>query len=125
MSFAVMIYSSGRLARHGLLDHAHQVRFSDNDELFTVEGDLGPGPFTEQHAVADRDVQRVKLAVFGACTRADRDDRPLHWFFLRSIGYENPARGLLLRIDAADHDAILQWTKCHQVSLERSERPLA
>lgn len=58
-----MIYSSGRLARHGLLDHAHQVRFSDNNELFTVEGDLGPRPFTEQHAVADRDVQRVKLAV--------------------------------------------------------------
>ena len=25
----------------------------------------------------------------------------------------------------ADHDAILQWTKCHQVSLEQNERPIA
>jgi hypothetical protein len=77
-----------------------------------------------QQLVAHLNLRRVTRAVFGAGARANRDDRTLHRLFLHGIGDENSDRAHLLRIDAADYEAIRPWTKCHQVSSEQSVHPI-
>ena len=42
--------------------HAHDVALLHDQELLAVELDLGAGPFAEQHAVADLEVDRDQLA---------------------------------------------------------------
>ena len=50
---------SGGLGLGGaVLEHAHDVRFLHDEELVTVELDLGAGPLAEQDAIADRDPHR-------------------------------------------------------------------
>src|SRR5215204_1291418 len=50
---------SGRLLLgDGLLDDAHDVGFLHDQEILTVDFDLGPRPLAEQHAVAGLEVDR-------------------------------------------------------------------
>src|SRR5262249_58746001 len=75
--------------------------------------DLGARPLAEQHAVASLDVERLNLAVFSPGPGADRDHLALHRLFLRRIGDDDAARGLLFRFDAPHYDTVMQWTESH------------
>ena len=50
---------SRSLARRSLFDHAHDVAFLRDDEIFAVDFDLGSRPLSEQHSVADFDIERL------------------------------------------------------------------
>src|SRR5260221_10106486 len=113
-SFADMcVFLLCGLARGFLLDHAQEIRLLHDHELFPVQLDLGAGPFAEQHAITDPDVERVDLAVLGASARTDREDLTLPRLFLRGVGNDDTARGLRLGVDTADDDAVLQGPKFH------------
>ena len=50
------------------LDHAEDVALFHDQEIRSVDLDLGTRPFAEQHDVAELDVGRVDLAAFIART---------------------------------------------------------
>src|SRR5690348_3056 len=91
-------------------EHAHDVGLLHDQELLAVELDLGAGPLAEQHPVADLDVERGQLAVLVAPARADADDLALLRLLLRGVGDDDAAGGLLLGLDAAHDDAVVQGT---------------
>src|SRR5207248_2318673 len=82
ISLAAIVGSSwlgGFLLRGGLIEHAHDVGFLHDHQVFAIELDLGARPLSEQHAVAFFDVEWMQLAVFVANAGADRDeDGKLH-----------------------------------------------
>src|SRR4029077_9140118 len=66
---------SGRLLLGlGLDQHPHDVALLHYEVLDTIDFDLGAGPFAEQDAVADLDVDRDELAILVASTRSDGDN---------------------------------------------------
>src|ERR1700719_799705 len=79
-------------------DHAHDVGLLHDQELLAVELDLGAGPFAEQHAVADLDVDRDQLAGLVAAARADCRDFALRGLFLGGVGNDDAALGLLFGV---------------------------
>src|SRR5258705_5333652 len=95
------------------LEHAHDVGFLHDDEVLAIELDLGARPLAEEHAVAGLDVERMQRAVLAARARAGGDDFAFHRLFLGGVGDDDAARRLLILFDAADQDAVLQWTKSH------------
>src|SRR4029450_7888452 len=69
------------LALRGLLlggrnvgEDAHDVAFLHDQEILTVDLDLGAGPLAEQHAIADLEVDRDQLAGFVAAARTNGGD---------------------------------------------------
>src|SRR5690242_18411201 len=92
-------------------EHAHDVGLLHDQELLAVELGLGARPLAEQHTVADLDVERDQLAVLVAPARADADDLALLRLLLRGVGDDDAAGGLLLGLDAAHDDAVVQGTE--------------
>src|SRR3954447_14492494 len=108
----------GLLFCDGQIDKdAHDVAFLHDQQLLTIELDLGAGPFAEQHAVADLKIDRNQLAVFVTAARADRRDFTLRGLFLGAIGNDDAASCLLFGIDAFDHDAVVERTESHAILL--------
>src|SRR5207248_9457794 len=71
-SLAAIIGSSwlcGFLLRGGPIEHAHDVGFLDDHQVFAVELDLGARPFREQHAIAALDVEWMRFAALIAPAR--------------------------------------------------------
>src|SRR4051812_5608438 len=101
------------LGRHGLVEDAHDVALLHDQEIDAIDLDLGAGPLTEQHAVADLDVDRDELAGFVAAARPDGRDFALRRLFLGRVGNDDAAGSLLLGIDALDDDAIVKRTEFH------------
>src|SRR5271170_3548970 len=99
-------------------DDAHDVGFLHDDQLFTIELDLGARPFAEQHPVAGLDVERVDLAVLAPRARTSGDDLALHRLFFRRVGDDDAAFALLFLLDAPDHHAVMQRTKFHKTLLD-------
>src|ERR1700723_865975 len=93
-------------------ENAHVVAFLHDQQFLAVELDLGAGPFAEQNAVADLEVDRDQLAGFIPATRTYRRDFALRGLFLGAVGNDDAALGLLLSIDTFDHDTVMQWAKC-------------
>ena len=84
--------SGGLLARGGTaFDHAHDVELVHDQEILTVELDLGARPFPEQHGVADLEIDRDQLAGLVTATRADCGDLTLARLFLGGIGNDRIA----------------------------------
>src|SRR5260221_5236545 len=94
-------------------DHAHDVGFFHDDQIFAVQLDLGARPFAEQHAVTSLYVQRDQLAVFAAGAGAHRNHLTLHRLFLGRVGDDDTARGLFLRFHAANDHTVMQRTESH------------
>src|SRR5712671_3216561 len=107
---------SGFLRRDGAIEHAHDVGFLHDHEVLAIELDLSARPLPEQHAVAAFNVEGVQLAGLVTHTGADGDHLALHGFFLCRVGDKNTAGGFRLRINAANQDAVLQWTQFHRWS---------
>ena len=95
------------------LNDAHEVRFLHDHQVLAVELDLGPGPLAEQHPIADLDVERMDLAILGAGARPSRDDLSLHRLFLGRVGDDDAAGRLLLLLDSANENAVLQRAEFH------------
>ena len=89
-------------------NHAQNVAFLHDDQVFALELDLGARPFAEQDPVARLDVERGDLAVLAAGAGADSDDFAFLRLLLDRVGDDYPAGGLFLGLDAADQHAIVQ-----------------
>src|SRR5262249_13350982 len=107
-SLAAMLICSVCLASG---EHAHDVGLLHDQEFLAVELDLGARPFAGQHAVANLEVDRNELAVLVAPARADGEDLALRGLLLRGIGNNDAAGGLLLGVDAAHDDPVVQRTE--------------
>src|SRR5215469_6818868 len=94
-------------------DHAHNVGLFHDDELFTIELDLGARPLAEQHPVAFLKLEWLDFAVFAAGAGTARDDLAFHRLFLRGVGNDDAACGLFVRLDAPDQHAVMQGTEFH------------
>src|SRR5215467_1368491 len=92
-------------------DHAHDVGLLHDQEFLAVELDLGARPFAEQHPVARLHVDRDQLAGLVAAARADGDDLAFLRLLLGGVRDDDAAGGLLLGIDAAHDDAVMQGTE--------------
>src|SRR5215469_14151860 len=104
---------SRTLARCGLFDHAHDVALLRDDQILAVDFDLGARPFSEQHSIADFDVERTEFAVIVSSARPRSNDFAFHRLFLGGIGDDDATCRLLLLLDATDENAILQRSKFH------------
>src|SRR4051794_37805076 len=96
-------------------DNPEDVAFLHDDEVLTVDLDLGAGPFAEQDLVAGLDVERRQLALFALGASADGDDFALLRLFLGGVGDDDPARGLVVSLDAADEDAVMKRPETHRL----------
>ena len=54
-----------------------------------------------------------ELALLVAGAGADGDDLALHRLFLGGVGDDDAAGGLLLGVEPADHDPVVQGTELH------------
>src|SRR5439155_162250 len=79
----------------GDVEHAHDVALLHDQEIFTVDLDLGARPLAEQDAVADLEVDRDQLAGFVAATGAYGGDFALRGLFLGTVRNDDAASGLL------------------------------
>src|SRR5690606_24619706 len=110
--------SGGLLQRGGLFDDAHHVAFLHDEQVFAVELDLGAGPFAEQDAVADLDVEGDQPSAFVAGAGADGDHFAFARLFLCGVRDDDTACGLLVGFDASNQDTVMQWTERHIVLLK-------
>src|SRR5712671_5896848 len=98
-------------------ENAQDVAFLHDQQLLTVELDLGARPLAEQHAVAHLEVDRNELAGFVAPTWANRRDFALRGLFLGTVRNDDAACGFVFGIDAFDHDAVVERTESHAILL--------
>src|SRR5262249_24306083 len=96
-------------------EHAHDVAFFHDQEFDAVEFDLRAGPFSEQHLVANLQINRDELARLIAPARADSRDLACLRFFLCCVGDNDATGGLRFGINASNDDAVVQRTKFHAV----------
>ena len=94
-----------------LRDHAHDVGLLHDQEILAVDLDLGAGPLAEQHAVAGLQVDRDQLAGLVASAGTHGQDFTFLRLLLDGIRDDDPALGLLFRLDAADDNAVMQRTE--------------
>src|SRR3954463_15036420 len=94
-------------------DHAHDVGFLHDQKVLAVDTHLGARPLAEQDAVAGLHVERDDLAGFVASAGPDGDDLALLRLLFRGIRDDDAALGLLLSLDAADDDPVVQGTEVH------------
>src|ERR671938_127428 len=98
-------------------EDAHDVGLLHDQEILVVDPDLGAGPLAEQHLVAGLDVERVDLAALVARARADGDDLALLGLLLGRVRDDDAAGRLLLLLEAAHDQAVLQRTEFHAIFL--------
>src|ERR1700704_1807060 len=72
-----VIWSGGFLLGHWLIEHPHDVALFHDQEIDSIELDLGARPFAEQHEVAHFEVDRDELANLIAAAWAYRGDLAL------------------------------------------------
>src|SRR6266516_2896844 len=97
--------------RIALRDHAHDVGLLHDQEILAVDLHLGAGPLAEQHAVAGFQVDRDQLAGLVASAGTHRQDLTFLRLLLDGIRDDDPALGLLFRLNAADDNAVMQRTE--------------
>src|ERR1700716_332180 len=99
------------------IEHAHDVAFFHDQKFDAVELDLGAGPFSEQHLVADPEIDRDDLAgLIGAAWAHGGDFASLR-LFLRRVGDDDPAGSLRFSINTLDNDAVMERAKLHPILL--------
>src|SRR3712207_760714 len=107
---------SGLLLNGALLQNAHDVALLHDQEILAIDLHLRAGPLAEQHGVAGLDVEGNELALLVAGAGADSDHIALLGLLLGGVGDDDPTCGLLLGIDTADHDPVMQRTELHEAS---------
>jgi hypothetical protein len=100
---------SGRLLLGiGLDQDPHNVALFHDEVLDVIDFDLGAGPFAEQDAVANPDIDRDELAALVAAAGSNGDDLALLWLLLGGVGNDNATSGLRLGIDSLDDNAVVK-----------------
>src|SRR4029453_8196453 len=94
-------------------DDGHQVFLAHHEELLAVELDLGAGILSEEHLVADLDVEGTGLAVLENLAPAHGQYFAPDGLLGGRIGDDDPARRGSLLLGALHDDAIVQWTQLH------------
>src|SRR6185437_12588803 len=87
-------------------EHAQNVVFAQNQVIFALELHLAARILAEQNAVARLHVGCDKIALFGPAALADRDYLAFLRLFLRGVGNDNPALGLVLFLDTLHQNPI-------------------
>ena len=93
-----MLWKGGE-RRRWLFDHAQDVAFLHDQEVLTVDLDLGARPLAEQDLVALLDVEGLDLAAVIAGAGTDGDDFAFLRLFLGGVGNDDPALGLFFFFD--------------------------
>jgi hypothetical protein len=88
------------------VDDAHEVGLLHDQELLTVDLDLGARPFAEQHAVAGLDVDGDQLAGLVAATRSNGEDFTLRRLLLGGVRDDDAACRLFLKSEMDRGDPI-------------------
>src|SRR4051794_20635338 len=96
------------------LDNAQQVGLLHDQIVFIIDPDLGARPLAEQHPVTWCYVEPPDLAALVPDTWTDGYDLALLRLFLGGIRDDYAPGGLAFLLDAADHDAIVEWTELHR-----------
>src|SRR3984957_5731915 len=106
---------SGRLFLRGAraLDHPHDVGLLHDQKVLAVDLDFGAGPFAEQHPVARSEFEWRQLPALVPSARPHGDDLALLRLLLDGVGNDDAALRLFLSFNAADDDAVVQWTEFH------------
>src|SRR3984957_17179122 len=107
-------------------NHAHDVGLLHDQEILAVDLDFGARPLAEQDPLAGLELDGGDLAALIAAAGSDRDDFALLRLFLDGVGNDDAALRLILALDAADDDAVVQRTKFHgafSLSVELLRRP--
>src|SRR5215813_1434722 len=105
--------SAARFLSSLFLDHPHDVALLHDEQLLTVDLDLGARPLAKQHLVASLDVEGDDLAGLVTRARAGCDDLALLGLLGSRVGNDDAARALGLLFDAAHDHAIMQRTELH------------
>src|SRR5579883_3282778 len=98
-----------------LLNDAHDVGLLHDEEILALDLHLGARPLSEQHAIADLDVERLELARLVTAAGPDGHHLALHGLLLGRIRNDDAARGLLILLDRLEHDAIVQRLDFHLI----------
>src|ERR1700741_1546682 len=106
---------SGRLFLRGAcaLDHPHDVGLLHDQKVLAIDLDLRAGPFAEQNPVARFKFEWHQLAALVPSARPHGDDLALLRLLLDGVGNNDAAFRLILPLDAADDDTVVQWTEFH------------
>src|SRR3954468_9091425 len=96
------------------LDHAQQVGFLHDQIVFIIDPDLGARPLAEQHPVTRPDIEPLEFAALVPGTRTDGDDLALLRLLLGGVRNDDATGGPGFLLNAADHDAIMEWTELHR-----------
>src|SRR5918997_1713189 len=99
------------LLQGGTLDDAHDVALLHDQEILAIDAYLGAGPLAKQHPVASLHVQRLDLAGLVAGAGAGGDDLALLGLLLGRVRDDDAALRLLLRVNAADNNPVVQRTE--------------
>src|SRR6266478_7249840 len=102
----------------GLDQHPHNVALFHYEVLDAIDFDLGAGPFTEQDAVADLDVDGDELAALVAAAGSNGDDLALLRLLLGGVGNDDATSGLRLGIDSLDDNAVVKRSEFHRYLLK-------
>src|SRR5579862_4247659 len=94
-------------------DDAEDVALFHDEQVLSVDLDLGPRPFAKKDAVAGLDIEGDELAGLIAGARTDGDDLAFLRLLLRRVGDDNPALGLFITFETLDDDAIMQRSESH------------
>src|SRR5437667_12881948 len=65
-------------------ENAHDVAFLDDQQFLTIELDLGAGPFAEQHAVSNLEIDQNPLADIVTAARTNGCPFDMRGLFLGS-----------------------------------------
>src|SRR5262249_50857065 len=89
------------------------VVFAEEDEVLTVDLDLGARVLAEQDLVARLHVEGDDLAALDRLAGADGHDRPLERLLLGGVRDDDPPLRLLFFLSALDDEAILERSNFH------------
>src|SRR3954447_23034026 len=96
------------------LDLGEDVRLAKDEQVLTVDLDLGASVLGVEDLVALRDVERnALLALVVVTALADGDDLPLLGLFLGGVGEDDAAGGRLLLLDGPHDEPVAQGLELH------------
>src|SRR5579859_6040760 len=120
--------SGGLLAGGWLIEHAHDVELFYDDQLLAIDLDLAARPFTEQHAIADTEVNRDEFSAVVPAAWPNRNDLALRRLFLGGVRDDDATGGFFLRLNTTDQHTIVQRTELHELLLSQTSdvvRPMS
>src|SRR6056297_2056542 len=106
----------GRKGACGSGDHAQDVRFLHDHQLFAVERHFRARPLSEENPVARLHAHLDQFARILAGAVTGCDDLAFRGLFLGGVGDDQTALGRIIRLDAADQHTVMQRFESHLVS---------